>query len=172
GERGLVDRHWAATGAGGAGPGAGPLLHLGAGRAGNGGGVRGRARVTLRRRRCVLTLPLGVAACVAYDIAGPPVPSVDGTYATIIAVSYANTLELRSDTLPASITLHDTHFRGNFDGTYRTAFGDTGRFAGTERPEGTLVVTDFDAPPKPIAYVFGLRHLYPWCDFLQLVAGP
>jgi len=128
--------------------------------------------VTLRRRRLTLTLPLGVAACVAYEIAGPPVPSVDGTYASVIAVSYANTLELRSDTLPASITLHDTHFRGNFVGTYRTAFGDTGRFAGTERPEGTLVVTDFGAPPKPIAYVLGLRHLYPWCDFPQLGAGP
>src|SRR5204863_356948 len=43
---------------------------------------------------------------------------------------------------------------------------------GSEGPEGTLVVTDFGAPPKPIAYVLGLRHLYPWCDFPQLGAGP
>ncbi len=124
-----------------------------------------------RRAGGAIALLLPVAACVAYDIAGPPVPSVDGTYATIIAVSYANTLEVRSDTLLASITLRDTHFRGNFDGTYRTAFGDTGRFAGTERPESTLVVTDFGAPPKPIAYVMGLRRIYPWCDFPHLGTG-
>ena len=127
--------------------------------------------MTVRRRRWTLTLPLGVAACVAYEIAGPPVPSIDGTYASIISVRYTNSLERRSDTFSASIALHDTHFRGNFDGTYHTAFGDTGRFAGTERPEGTLVVTDFGAPPKPIAYVMGLRQLYPWCHFPPLGAG-
>jgi len=118
-------------------------------------------------------LPLALlSACVAYDTAGPPVPSIDGTYAAVITVSYANLIELRSDTLLASITLRDTHYRGRFDGTYRTGFGDSGRFAGVERPESTLVVDVFGAPPKPIAYVTGLRQLYPWCDFPRLGTGP
>lgn len=112
------------------------------------------------------------AACVAYDTAGPAVPSIDGTYVTTIALSFANDLELRSDTLFASITLRDVHYRGHFEGTYRTALGDSGRFAGVERPESTLVVDVFGAPPKPIAYVLALRALYPWCDFTRLGTGP
>lgn len=115
---------------------------------------------------------LALAACVAYDTAGPPVPSIDGTYATRIAVSFANDLELRTDTLLAWITLRDIHYRGHFEGTYRTALGDSGLFAGVERPESTLVVDVFGAPPKPIAYVLALRVLYPWCDFPRLGTGP
>jgi hypothetical protein len=117
---------------------------------------------------------------VAYDTSGAEVPAIDGTYATTIAVSYANYIELRSDTLLASIRLRDLNYRGTFDGTYRTAFGDSGRVAGVERPERTLVVAEFGAPPptpalaplKPIAYVMGLRRLYPWCDFPRLGTGP
>jgi len=111
-------------------------------------------------------------ACVAYDIAGPPVPSLAGTYATTILVRYANYLEMRSDTLLASITLRDTHYRGRFEGTYRTAFGDSGQFAGAERPESTLIVDVFGVPPNPFAHVLGLRQLYPWCDFARIGAGP
>lgn len=117
-------------------------------------------------------LLVAAAACVAYDTAGPAVPSIDGTYTTRIAVSFANGLELRSDTLQAWITLRDVHYRGHFEGTYRTAFGDTGRFAGVERPESTLVVDVFGAPPKPIAYIVALRVLYSWCDFPRLGTGP
>jgi hypothetical protein len=125
------------------------------------------SRVALR------ALPLAAAAaCVAYDTAGPPVPSIDGTYVTTIAISYANYIELRSDTLTTWITLHDIHYRGNFEGTYRTALGDSGQVAGVERPERTLVVNVFGAPPKPIAYVLALRQLYPWCDFTRLGTGP
>jgi hypothetical protein len=120
--------------------------------------------------RVLLLAP--VAACVAYDTAGVPVPSVDGTYVTTIAISYINYLELRGDTLTAWITLRDLHYRGRFDGTYRTALRDSGQFAGAERPEGTLVVNVFGAPPKPIAYVTGVRQLYPWCDFPRLGTGP
>ena len=124
-------------------------------------------------RAALLALPLVASpACVAYDTAGPTVPSIDGTYATVIAVSYANHIELRSDTLLAWLTLRDVHYRGHFEGTYRTAFGDTGRFAGVERPDSTLVVDVFGAPPKPIAYITGLRQLYPWCDFPRLGTGP
>jgi hypothetical protein len=110
-------------------------------------------------------------SCVAYDPAGPPVPSIDGTYATVIAIDYSNHLETRTDMLVASIILRDTHYRGQFDGTYRIS-DDSGRFAGVLRPESALVVTDFGAPPKPIAYVGALRRLYPWCDFPRLGTGP
>jgi hypothetical protein len=125
--------------------------------------------------RVLFTLPIGaLLTCVVYDSAGPEGPSIDGTYATTIAVSYSNYIELRTDTLLASITLQSLHNRGNFDGTYRTAFGDSGRFAGVEQPQGTLVVSEFGAPPprKPIAYVMGMRQLYPWCDFPRLGTGP
>ena len=60
------------------------------------------ATVSLRALPLIL-----MCACMAYDTAGVPVPSIDGTYATTIAVSYANYLELRSDTLTAMITLRD-----------------------------------------------------------------
>jgi len=124
--------------------------------------------------RCaVRALPLAtVAACVAYDTAGPAVPSIDGTYTTTIAISYENYVAMRNDTLTAWITLRDLHYRGRFDGTYRTALGDSGLFAGDERPEGTLVVNVFGALPKPIAYVMAVRQLYPWCDFPRLGTGP
>ncbi len=126
-----------------------------------------------RDRASLRALPLVlIGACVAYDIAGVPVPNIDGTYATTIAVSYANYLELRSDTLTASIRLRDIHYRGQFEGTYRTALGDSGLVAGAERPESTLVVNVFGAPPKPIAYVIAIRRLYPWCDFPRLGTGP
>jgi hypothetical protein len=124
-------------------------------------------RVALR------ALPLAAAAaCVAYDTAGPAVPSIDGTYATKITISYANYVELRRDSLTAWITLRDIHYRGRFEGTYRTPLGDSGLFAGAERPESTLVVNVFGAPPKPIAYVMAVRQFYPWCDFPRLGTGP
>jgi hypothetical protein len=135
----------------------------------------------MRARGKLLTSLLAASlACVAYDTAGSEVPAIDGTYMTTIAVSYANYIELRSDTLLASMTLRDLNYRGTFDGRYGTAFGDSGRVGGVERPERTLVVTEFGAPPpapalaplKPIAYVMGLRQLYPWCDFPRLGTGP
>ena len=110
-------------------------------------------------------------SCVSYDPAGPAVPSIDGTYATTIVIDYSNYLETRTDTLAGSIMLRNTHYRGQFDGAYRIA-DDSGSVAGVLRPEGTLVVTDFGAPPKPIADVGALRQLYPWCDFPRLGTGP
>ncbi len=117
----------------------------------------------------VLTLVVTLS-CVAYDSAGPPVPSIDGTYAAVIGIDYGNFFESRIDTLVASIVLRDTHYRGHFDGAYHIA-DDSGSFAGVLRPEGTLVVTVFGAPPKPIAYVGALRRLYSWCDFPRLGTG-
>jgi hypothetical protein len=100
------------------------------------------------------------------------VPQLAGTYTATIAVAFSNYIELRSDTLRATLVLHDRNYRGQFDGSYQTSFGDEGQFAGAERPEGTLTVTVFGSPPTPIAYVMGLRRLYPWCDFPHLGAGP
>lgn len=111
-----------------------------------------------------------VAACVSYDPAGPPVPSIDGAYATTVTVVYSNYLETLTDTLAGSVTVWDTHYRGHFDGYYRIS-GDSGSFAGVLRPEGTLTVTDWGAPPEPIAYVGALRKLYPWCEFPLLGTG-
>ncbi len=112
-------------------------------------------------------------SCVAYDAAGPAVPNITGTYATIVAIDYGNHLESRSDTLVGTLHLHDQHYRGHFGGAYLLA-GDSGVFDGALRPEGTLTVTDWGAAgaSKPIAYVGALRQLYPWCDFTLLGAGP
>lgn len=124
-------------------------------------------------RRTFRALPVAAAAaCVAYDTAGPAVPSIDGTFATTIAISYANHIELRSDTLSAWITLRDIHYRGRFEGTYRTELGDSGLVAGAQRQDSALNVNVFGAPPKPIAYVMAMRQLYPWCDFPRLGTGP
>jgi hypothetical protein len=110
-------------------------------------------------------------SCVAYDSAGPPVPSIDGTYAAAIVIDYSNYFEARTDTLVASIALRDTHYRGHFDGAYRIA-DDSGSVAGILRPEGTLVVTEFGAPPQPISHVAALRQRYAWCDFTRMGSGP
>ncbi|HXF96317.1 MAG TPA: hypothetical protein VNI61_09485 [Gemmatimonadales bacterium] len=99
-------------------------------------------------------------------------PSIDGTYQTMIAVRYANHIELITDTLMARVTLRDVGYRGRFEGSYETAFGDSGLVAGMERPESTLVVEVFGAAPKPMAYVMGLRRLFPWCAFPRLGIGP
>lgn len=125
----------------------------------------------MRARVVALAGALTAAGCVAYDTAGPPVPSIDGTYSIVIAVGYSNYIELLDDTLLASFTLRATGYRGRFEGTYRTALGDSGLVGGRERPESTLVVDVFGAPPKPIAYVIGLRQLFPWCDFARLGPG-
>ncbi len=126
-----------------------------------------------RPRRAVTSL-LALAvlgSCVSYDPTGPAVPAINGTYATVIQVDYLNYFERRSDTLAASLTLWDTHYRGHFGGYYRIG-PDSGRFEGALRPEGTLTVTDWGAPPKPLADIAALHDLYPWCDFAHLGAGP
>lgn len=132
-----------------------------------------RARRRRRPHPGLLCALAGAAAlsCVGYDSAGPPVPGIDGTYATTITVAYANYVETLSDTLAAMITVWNTHYRGRFDGYYRIA-ADSGSFGGALRPEGTLTVTDWGTPPKPIAYVGALRRLFPWCDFALLGTGP
>ena len=122
-------------------------------------------------------LPAGVAlawaagaGCVAYDPAGPAVPTLDGVWQATIAVAFESQAEVRSDTLSASLRLRDTHYRGRFAGNY-TIGGETGDFGGIMRPESTLVVDEFGAPPKPIAAVDTLRHLFPWCDFTRFGTG-
>lgn len=115
---------------------------------------------------------VATCACVSYDPAGPAVPPIDGTYATIIAITFVNELELRHDTLLTAITLRGTGYRGRFTGFYRFTNGDSGRVGGMLRPEGLLTVTDFGAPPTPIANVRSVQRLYPRCDFLRLGTGP
>lgn len=123
-----------------------------------------------RPRGIVAFVVLAAAACVAYDPAGPAVPSLDGVWQAGITIAFENQLEVRADTLRGQLTLHDTHYRGRFTGTYR--FGaDTGAFGGVIRPESTLIVDEFGAPPKPIAAVDTLRLLYRWCDFTRLGTG-
>jgi len=116
-----------------------------------------------------LALATGVA-CVAYDPAGPAVPSLDGSWSATLAVGFDNQAEIRSDTIHAELSLRDTHYRGRFAGSYQIG-AETGPFGGVIRPESTLVVDEFGAPPKPIAAVDTLRHLYPWCDFTLLGTG-
>jgi len=122
------------------------------------------------RRRGIVVVLLATAACVAYDPAGPPVPSLDGVWQADITIAFENQVEVRIDTLRGQLTLRDTHYRGRFTGTYRIG-SDTGDFGGVIRPESTLVVDEFGAPPKPIAAVDTLRRSYRWCDFTRLGTG-
>ncbi len=115
---------------------------------------------------------LAVLSCVVYDPAGPPVPRIDGTYATRIVVSLANEVEIRSDTFAAEITLRGTGYRGQFVGTYHIASDDSGPIGGAEILDGSLTVMEFGTPPKPIAGVASIVALYPWCDFPRLGTGP
>lgn len=115
---------------------------------------------------------LAALSCVAYDPAGPPVPRIDGTYASTIVVSLANEVESRGDTFAATIAMRGTGYRGQFVGTYHIAPSDSGPIAGAEILNGSLTVTEFGTPPKPIAGVASIRALYPWCDFPRLGTGP
>jgi len=124
--------------------------------------------------RCpsIAVILVGLAACVSYDPAGPPVPRIDGTYAAMIVLGLENTIEIRSDTFTAAITIHGTGYRGHFAGTYTIVRSDSGPFGGVISPDGSVVVTEFGTPPKPIAGVAFIRNLYPWCDFPRFGTGP
>ena len=124
--------------------------------------------------RCpsVALVAAGVAACVSYDPAGPPVPRIDGTYSATIVIGLENPIEIRSDTFTATIVVRGTGYRGQFVGTYDIARSDSGPFAGSVSTDGGLMVTDFGTPPKPIAGVAFIRNLYPWCDFPRLGTSP
>jgi len=121
-------------------------------------------------RALALALALAVTACVAYDTAGPQVPALDGVWQARIEVAFENQAEVRRDSLRAELTLRDTHYRGRFAGSYQIGT-ESGVFGGVIRPEGTLVVDQFGAPPQPIAAVDTLRHLYAWCDFTRFGTG-
>jgi hypothetical protein len=125
-------------------------------------------------KRCpsVALVAAGVAACVSYDPAGPPVPRIDGTYTATIVTILQNDIELRSDTFTAAISVRGTRYRGHFVGTYDIAQTDSGPFAGVLSPDGSLSVTEFGTPPKPIAGVAFIRNLYYWCDFPRLGTAP
>ena len=114
----------------------------------------------------------GLAACVSYDPAGPPVPRIDGTYAAMIVLKLENTMEIRTDTFTAAITIRGTGYRGHFGGTYAIAGSDSGPFAGVVATNSSVMVTEFGTPPKPIAGVAFIRNLYPWCDFPRLGTAP
>jgi hypothetical protein len=135
------------------------------------GGRRSAHRLSRPRRMACALAIAATASCVSYDPVGPPVPSIEGTYGTTITVQYSNYLETLTDTLAGSVTVWNSNYRGHFHGYYSIR-GDSGSFGGALRPEGTMTVTDWGAPPKPIADVGALRRLYPWCDFSQLGTGP
>jgi len=124
--------------------------------------------------RCpsIALITAGLAACVSYDPAGPPVPNIDGQYAAMIVIRFENTIEIRSDTFTAALGIHGTGYRGHFGGAYDIARSDSGPFAGALATDGSLMVTEFGTPPKPIAGVAFIRNLYPWCDFPRLGTAP
>ena len=64
----------------------------------------------------IVVITAGLAACVSYDPAGPPVPRIDGTYAAMIVLKLENTMEIRTDTFTAAITIRGTGYRGHFGG--------------------------------------------------------
>ena len=115
---------------------------------------------------------LTVAACVSFDPAGPPVRDISGNYTATVVTRIVNQFEVRSDTFGATLALRGTQNRGHFSGTYSLATDEAGPVAGVLRTDDTLLVSDFGAPPKPIAGVQYIRTLYPWCDFTLLGIGP
>lgn len=108
------------------------------------------------------------AACVSFDATGSAVPDVTGTYTATIALTLSNDFEIRNDTLAVSLDLRTTGQRGRFAGSYAIAPSESGVLEGTMFADGTFWLTAFGAPPKPIAGVFSIRALYPWCDFSLL----
>jgi len=115
---------------------------------------------------------LAAFGCVSFDPAGPAVPDITGTYAATIALTLSNEFEIRTDTVAAtSLTLQDTGDRGRFTGTYTIAATDSGPMEGTIATDGTLKLSLFGPPPKPIAYIRPIRELYPRCD-LALIGIP
>ena len=117
-------------------------------------------------------------ACFALDPNSPAVPALAGRYASLITVRYSdqsangNHLEIRFDTLAATITLPDAQEHGFFEGSYVTADGDVGTISGTLRPDGSMEIDEFGQPP--ILTMQGatfLQRLYPWCDFGDVGTG-
>jgi hypothetical protein len=112
------------------------------------------------------------AGCVSYDVAGPPVPNITGSFAASVTLSLSNQFEVRNDTLEAVLQLRDTGERGLFTGTYVFAPSDSGAVDGSVAADGTLILSAFGPPPKPIAGVAPFRRLYPWCDWALLGMPP
>jgi hypothetical protein len=115
---------------------------------------------------------LAATACVSYDPAGPVVPDVTGAYSATIALSISNEFETRSDTLAAALALRNTGNRGIFVGTYAIAASDSGPVEGSMAADGSLIVSVFGPPPKPVAAVASIRRVYPWCDWALLGMPP
>ena len=115
---------------------------------------------------------IAALGCVSFDPAGPAVPDITGTYAATIALTLSNEFELRTDTVAASLTVQGTGDRGRFTGTYTIAATDSGPMEGTMLADGTLRLTVFGPPPKPIAYIRPIRQLFPWCDLALLGMPP
>lgn len=106
-----------------------------------------------------------------YDPVGPSLPRIAGTYVTTIVLTYANTLDTRTDTLLGVITLPNTDRRGGFLGRYRIGT-ELGLFGGVLFPSGNVQVGTFGPAPQPIARVATLRAMYPECDFSRVGTGP
>lgn len=114
--------------------------------------------------------------CVAFDPYQPAVPHLAGQYASQISVRYRdqsgsqNHLEVRFDTLAATVTLPDAGAHGFFQGSYVTAAGDVGVVGGTLHPNGTMDIDEFGQPPiLTLQGATFLHRLYPWCDFKNRV---
>ncbi|MGA2384163.1 MAG: hypothetical protein ABSG61_12095 [Gemmatimonadales bacterium] len=111
---------------------------------------------------------VAAAGCVTFDPAGQAVPDITGTYPATITMTLTNEFETRTDTLTGTLALQYTGYRGLFTGTYAIPANDSGSVSGTESFDGTLIVSTFGPPPKPIAAVRSIRELYPWCDWALL----
>ena len=120
-------------------------------------------------KRLWLGLVIGAAACS--NSTGPSFPALAGTYATVFAVSFSNTAETRSATVPGTMTLNAPGSDGSFNGSYIVTGDGSGTITGVERMDGGVSITHFGDPNQsPLQAVAYLQQTFYWCDFTQAAA--
>ena len=122
--------------------------------------------------RRVLVLALFVCACSG-DPTGSSFPSIAGTYGATFAVSFSNSIETESSSVPGTVTLHSPSSGGDFSGSYVMAGAGSGTIAGTIRTDGGISITQFGDPnADPLESLQILQNEFYWCNFNQAAGSP
>ena len=122
-------------------------------------------------RRLVMTLAVFVTACS--DITGSDLPPIAGTYSATFQLTFSNSLETETSSLPGTVTLHSPSGGGEFSGTYVMTGAGSGTIAGTLRSDGGISITQFGDPnADPLESLQILENEFYWCDFNYAAGTP
>lgn len=122
--------------------------------------------------RCVLVLALFLTACGG-DATGSSFPPIAGTYSASFVVSFSNSIETESSSVPGTLTLHSPSSGGAFSGSYIITGGGSGTIAGTIRIDGGISITQFGDPnADPLESLQILQNEFYWCDFSRAAGTP